>query len=92
MEASAIVAGTAKQEAAKTLIGWTLTRKAIEMYNVGYAVLAMPNIAKPVKYLPENIEQKMIKNDFEWAASVAFRPSSSGPWPILMALSQSFLP
>ena len=63
MEASAIVAGTAKQEAAKTLIGWTLTRKAIEMYNVGYAVLAMPNIAKPVKYLPENIEQKMIKND-----------------------------
>ncbi|WP_288192320.1 hypothetical protein [uncultured Phyllobacterium sp.] len=69
MEASAIVAGTAKLEAAKTLIDWTVTRKANEMYNVGCALLAMPNIAKPVKYRPENMEQKMIKNDFEWAAN-----------------------
>ena len=39
------------------------------MYNVGYAVVAYPGIAKPVKFLPENVEQYMIENDFEWAAN-----------------------
>ena len=29
----------------------------------------MPGIAKPVKYFPEGILDKMIKNDFAWAAA-----------------------
>ncbi|GAA2878659.1 iron(III) transport system substrate-binding protein [Aminobacter niigataensis] len=69
MEASAIVAGTAKEEAAKTLLDWSVSKKANEMYNVGYAVVAMPGVAKPVPHLPADIEGKMIKNDFEWAAN-----------------------
>ncbi|PWK76958.1 putative 2-aminoethylphosphonate ABC transporter substrate-binding protein [Aminobacter sp. AP02] len=69
MEASAIVAGTAKEEAAKTLIDWSVSKKANEMYNVGWAIVAMPGVAKPVPHLPANIEEKMIKNDFEWAAN-----------------------
>ncbi|MBT1157081.1 putative 2-aminoethylphosphonate ABC transporter substrate-binding protein [Aminobacter anthyllidis] len=69
MEASAIVAGTANEEAAKTLLDWSISKKANEMYNVGYAVVAMPGVAKPVQYLPADIEDKMIKNDFEWAAN-----------------------
>lgn len=69
MEATAIVAGTSKAEAAKTLVDWSISRKAMEMYNTGYAVVAMPGVAKPVKFFPENIPQKMIKNDFEWSAN-----------------------
>lgn len=69
MEASAIVAGTDNIEAAKTLIDWSVSKKANEMYNVGYAVLAMPDVAKPVEFLPADIEDKMIDNDFEWAAN-----------------------
>lgn len=69
MEASAIVAGTDNPEAAKTLLDWTVTKQANEMYNVGYAVLAMPGVAKPVEFLPADIEEKMIDNDFEWAAN-----------------------
>lgn len=69
MEASAIVAGTSKEEAAKTLIDWSVSKKANEMYNVGWAIVAMPGVAKPVPHLPANIEEKMIKNDFEWAAN-----------------------
>lgn len=69
MEASAIVAGTAKEEAAKTLLDWSVSKKANEMYNVGWAIVAMPGVAKPVPHLPANIEEKMIKNDFEWAAN-----------------------
>jgi len=69
MEASAIVAGTSKEEAAKTLLDWSVSKKANEMYNVGYAVVAMPGVAKPVEHLPADIESRMIKNDFEWAAN-----------------------
>ncbi|OCP18771.1 MULTISPECIES: putative 2-aminoethylphosphonate ABC transporter substrate-binding protein [unclassified Ensifer] len=69
MEASAIVAGTANEEAAKTLLDWSVSKKANEMYNVGYAVVAMPGVAKPVPHLPADIEDKMIDNDFEWAAN-----------------------
>ncbi len=69
MEASAIIAGTANEEAAKTLLDWTITPKAMEMYNVGYAVVAIPGMAKPVEHFPEGITDAMIENDFEWAAN-----------------------
>ena len=69
MEATAIVAGTSKLEAAKTLVDWSITKKANEMYNTGYAVVAMPGVAKPVEYFPENLIEKMIDNDFEFAAN-----------------------
>jgi len=69
MEATAIVAGTANLEAAKTLVDWSITRKANEMYNSGYAVVAMPGVAKPVEHFPENLVEKMIDNDFEFAAN-----------------------
>lgn len=68
-EATAIIAGTPNLEAAKTLVDWSVTRKANEMYNVGYAVVAMPDVAKQVEHLPADVSSKMIKNDFEWAAT-----------------------
>ena len=39
------------------------------MYNTGYAVVAMPGVAKPVEHFPPNLLDKMIKNDFEFAAN-----------------------
>ena len=69
MEATAIVAGTSKLEAAKTLVDWSITKTANEMYNTGYAVVAMPGVAKPVQFFPENLTEKMIDNDFEFAAN-----------------------
>jgi iron(III) transport system substrate-binding protein len=69
MEASAIIAGTPNLEAAKTLIDWTISKKANEMYNVGYAVVAYPGVAKPVANYPAEAITRMIDNDFEWAAN-----------------------
>lgn len=69
MEATAIVAGTANLEAAQTLADWTVTKKANEMYNTGYAVVAMPGVAKPVEHFPEGLQEAMIENDFEFAAN-----------------------
>jgi iron(III) transport system substrate-binding protein len=68
-EAAAIIAGTANLDAAKKLIDFSVSKEANEMYNAGYAVLAYPGIAKPVKDLPADVASKMIKNDLEWAAN-----------------------
>ncbi|UCH75607.1 MAG: putative 2-aminoethylphosphonate ABC transporter substrate-binding protein [Rhodospirillales bacterium] len=68
MEATAIVAGTSKLEAARTLVDWSITEKANRLYNEGYAVVAIPGIAKPVEHFPSGIVDAMIDNDFLWAA------------------------
>jgi len=68
MEATAIMKGTPNMEDAKTLADWTITVKAMEMYNTAYAVVAIPGVAKPVEHFPEGLLEAMIVNDFEWAA------------------------
>jgi iron(III) transport system substrate-binding protein len=69
MEATAIVQGTDKLDAAKTLVDWSVSENANRLYNEGYAVVAIPEIAQPVPNFPENIQEKMIDNDFDWAAA-----------------------
>ena len=69
MEATAIVKGTDKLEAAKKLVDWSVSLDANKTYNEGYAVVAMPGVAKPVEYFPLNAEELMIDNNFAWAAS-----------------------
>jgi iron(III) transport system substrate-binding protein len=68
MEATAIVKGTKNLEAAKTLLDWSVGEKAMKLYNEGYAVVAISKMSKTVEFLPDNMLQHMIKNDFEWAA------------------------
>ena len=68
MEATAIVKGTKNLEAAKTLLDWSVGEKAMKLYNEGYAVVAISKMSKAVEFLPDNMLQHMIKNDFEWAA------------------------
>ena len=69
MEATAIVAGTDDVDAAQKLVDFSVTREAMEMYNSGYAVVAMPGVAKPVEHFPEGLLEAMIDNDFEFAAN-----------------------
>jgi iron(III) transport system substrate-binding protein len=68
MEATAIVKGTKKLKAARALVDWSVTPAANEMYNEGYAVIAIPELAKEVKYFPPGIIDAMMNNNFEWAA------------------------
>ena len=68
MEATAIMKGTDSLDAAKKLVDFSITRGAMELYNSGYAVVAMPGVAKPVEHFPAGLTDAMIKNDFEWAA------------------------
>ncbi|GLQ30711.1 putative 2-aminoethylphosphonate ABC transporter substrate-binding protein [Litoribrevibacter albus] len=68
IEATAILNTTKKMAAAKKLVDWSITKTANELYNQGYAVVAYPGVAKPVEHFPAEVGEKMIKNDFEWAA------------------------
>jgi iron(III) transport system substrate-binding protein len=69
MEATAIIKGTDQPEAAKTLADWSVSEAANQLYAEGYAVVAIPELAQPIAHMPENLESKMIDNDFDWAAS-----------------------
>ncbi|KZZ59120.1 putative 2-aminoethylphosphonate ABC transporter substrate-binding protein [Oleiphilus sp. HI0125] len=68
VEAAAIVKGTDKLDAAKKLMDFAVSEDAMRMYNVGYAIVAIPGIAKPVEHFPENADELIIDNDFGWAA------------------------
>ncbi|MCE3247970.1 MAG: putative periplasmic 2-aminoethylphosphonate-binding transporter protein [Geminicoccaceae bacterium] len=69
MEATAIVKGTDKLDAVKTLVDWSVSENANRLYSEGYAVVAIPGLAQKLEHMPENLEEKMIENDFDWAAS-----------------------
>jgi iron(III) transport system substrate-binding protein len=69
LEAAGIVKGTDNLADAQTLMDWLITDDAMVMYNEGYAVLAVPGLAKPVPNIPPNLVDSFIENDFEWAAT-----------------------
>lgn len=73
LEAFAIVKNTKKLDAARKLADWSVSEKAMEMYNEAYAVVSMKGKSKPVENFPVGIEGKMIQNDFAWAAKNRIR-------------------
>lgn len=69
MEASAIMKGTSKLEAAKKLIDWSISPQANQEYAKGYAIVARPGIAPKLEFIKGDVESMLIKNDFSWAAA-----------------------
>ena len=68
LESFGLVKGAKNAAAAKKFADWSVTREVNVTYNKEYAVVAYPGVAKPVKHFPPDIDKKMIKNDFLWAA------------------------
>jgi iron(III) transport system substrate-binding protein len=69
MEASAIINGTDEPEAARALIDWSVSDEAMAIYAQNYAILGNQSLEKPIEGLPTDIREKLIENDFEWAAN-----------------------
>jgi iron(III) transport system substrate-binding protein len=70
MEATAIIKGTSKMNAAKALADFAASKEANELYNNYYAVVAHKDVSKEIPNYPKNAEQMMMaNNDFEWAAA-----------------------
>lgn len=68
LEATAIVKGTQHLEAAKKLADFSASTEAMNLYKANFAVLAQPGIAERIEELPADYEQRLIKNDFNWAS------------------------
>jgi iron(III) transport system substrate-binding protein len=66
-EATAILRTSKKLDATKRLAG-AVTPRANALYAENLAVVALPGIAKPLEFIPTDIEQRLLKNDFAWAA------------------------
>ena len=68
IEATGIIKGTAHLDAAKKLADFSASREAMNLYKANFAVLAQPGLAEPFQELPADYEQRLIKNDFNWAS------------------------
>ncbi len=69
VEASGILITSKKIEAAKTFFDWHISPAAMKIYNDYLPLLAIPEMAKPVKHFPAGTLEKMIDNNFGWAAN-----------------------
>ncbi len=68
LEASGIIKGTKNLDAARALMDWLATPAAMELYGRNFAILAMPGIAKPMAFVPDDYERRLVKNSFAWSA------------------------
>lgn len=68
LEAAAIVKGTKKMDAAKKLIDWVATREANEAFSKNFAIVAHPAVKPALAHIPADLESRLIKNDFAYAA------------------------
>ena len=55
--------------ASRTTSASSASRPANELYKANFAVLAIPEVATANPHLPADLPQRLIKNDFVWAAS-----------------------
>jgi iron(III) transport system substrate-binding protein len=73
MEAFAIIRGTKNATKAQSFADWSVSQSANEIYNRAYAVVALHGVARYIDNYPSDVMQKMIQNDFAWAASSRLR-------------------
>lgn len=69
VEATAIMKGTPRLEAARKLADWSASRAANELYEKNFAIVAYPGVAKPNAHIPADYEQRLVKQDLRWSAN-----------------------
>jgi iron(III) transport system substrate-binding protein len=69
LNAFAIVKGTKNLDAAKKLADWASSAEAMQIYGATRSVVAVPGMAKPVEFLPADIDKRIMKQDFAWASA-----------------------
>jgi iron(III) transport system substrate-binding protein len=68
MNAMGLVKGAKNMAAAQKLMDWAVSEQAVRLYGSTRAIAAIPGYAKPLQYLPGDMEQRIMKQDFSWAA------------------------
>jgi iron(III) transport system substrate-binding protein len=68
LEAIGIHKGTQKLDAAKKLVDWSISDEAMALYAKNFAIVAVPGLSQPLPNVPNDYAQRLVKNDFAWAA------------------------
>jgi iron(III) transport system substrate-binding protein len=68
LEAAGIVRTTKKMDAAKKLMDWVATKEANEAFAKNFAIVAHPEVKPVLEFVPTDLESRLIKNDFAYAA------------------------
>lgn len=68
MEATAIMRGTRNLAATQRVADFSVSRKANELYNSFYSIVALPGLTNVPPFYPPNAEKAMFKNDLGWMA------------------------
>jgi iron(III) transport system substrate-binding protein len=68
LEAAGIMKATKKMDAAKKLMDWVATKEANEAYAKNFAIVAHPGVKPVLPHIPADLESRLIKNDFAYAA------------------------
>jgi len=68
IEASAIMKNTKKMDAAKKLMDWVATKDANEHFAKNFALVAHTEVKASLPHLPNDLDKRLIKNDFAFAA------------------------
>ena len=68
IEAAGIMKNTKKMDAAKKLMDWVATKEANEHFAKNFALVAHPDVKPALAHLPADLDKRLIKNDFAFAA------------------------
>lgn len=68
MEASAILKGTKKLSSAQKFIDWTVSQAANQAYAQNFSMVAHQKVQSSNPDFPKDLQQRLVKNDFYWAA------------------------
>src|SRR5947208_4400528 len=68
IEAAGIMKNTKKMDAAKKLMDWVATKDANEHFAKNFALVAHPAVKPALAHLPADLDKRLIKNDFAFAA------------------------
>jgi len=68
IEAAGIMKNTKKMDAAKKLMDWVATKDANEHFAKNFALVAHTEVKPSLPHLPSDLDKRLIKNDFAFAA------------------------
>lgn len=69
LNALSVIKGTKNPEAAKILAEWASSDEAMKIYGQTRSIVPMPQYGKNLEGVPENLADKVMKQDFAWAST-----------------------
>ncbi len=68
LEATALIAGSPHEKAAKAFVDWAFSDDAMRLYAKNFSVVGAKAFARPVPNLPADYDTHLAKNDLGWMA------------------------